>query len=80
MTNGQSVATWSLSGASVSDSGSRVVCQQPDSLDAPAAILVVYSKKNNTDKQRKHVSSKVQQHVAVSVTLSSAGPMARGSF
>lgn len=44
MKEGESLAVWTLKGTSFSDNGTRVVCQQSKSPDAPAAILHVYGK------------------------------------
>lgn len=44
MKGGESLAVWTLKGTSFSDNGTRVVCQQSKSPDAPAAILHVYGK------------------------------------
>ncbi|XP_045899965.1 uncharacterized protein LOC123967767 [Micropterus dolomieu] len=41
MTEGESLAVWTLKGTSLSDNGTRVVCQQSNNPDAPAAILYV---------------------------------------
>lgn len=42
VTNGESLAVWTLKGTSFSDNGTRVVCQQSKNPDAPAAVLHVY--------------------------------------
>lgn len=38
----ESLAVWTLKGTSFSDNGTRVVCQQLENPDAPAAVLHVY--------------------------------------
>ncbi|XP_035506531.1 uncharacterized protein LOC118319693 isoform X1 [Scophthalmus maximus] len=42
MKNGESLAVWTLRGASVSDNGTRVVCQQSNTPDTLVAVLHVY--------------------------------------
>ncbi|XP_041798673.1 uncharacterized protein LOC121610563 [Chelmon rostratus] len=42
MKKGESLAVWTLKGTSFSDNGTRVVCQQAENPDAPAAYLHVY--------------------------------------
>lgn len=44
MKKGESLAVWTLKGTSFSDNGTRVVCQQAENPDAPAAYLHVYGK------------------------------------
>lgn len=38
----ESLAVWTIKGTSFSDNGTRVVCQQSNNPDAPAAVLHVY--------------------------------------
>ncbi|XP_040901357.1 uncharacterized protein LOC121186639 [Toxotes jaculatrix] len=40
--NGESLAVWTLRGTSFSDNGTRVMCQQLNNRDTPAAVLYVY--------------------------------------
>lgn len=42
MKDGESLAVWTIKGTSFSDNSTRVVCQQANNSDAPAAILHVY--------------------------------------
>ncbi|KAA8591516.1 hypothetical protein FQN60_016890 [Etheostoma spectabile] len=42
MKTDESLAVWTLKGTSFSDNGTRVVCQQSNDPDAPAAVLHVY--------------------------------------
>ncbi|XP_034731228.1 uncharacterized protein LOC117946875 [Etheostoma cragini] len=42
MKTDESLAVWTLKGISFSDNGTRVVCQQSNNPDAPAAVLHVY--------------------------------------
>ncbi|XP_026149752.1 uncharacterized protein LOC113122544 [Mastacembelus armatus] len=43
MKNRELLAVWTLNGTSLSDNEAHVVCQQPNNLDAPAAVLHVYT-------------------------------------
>ncbi|XP_041842837.1 uncharacterized protein LOC121641045 [Melanotaenia boesemani] len=42
MKNGESSAEWTLKGTSLSDNGTKVICQQSKNLEAAAAVLHVY--------------------------------------
>lgn len=42
MKGGESLAVWTLKGTSLSDNGTRVVCQKAGNTDAPTAVLHVY--------------------------------------
>lgn len=44
MKGGESLAVWALKGTSLSDNGTRVVCQKAGNTDAPTAVLHVYGK------------------------------------
>lgn len=44
MKGGESLAVWTLKGTSLSDNGTRVVCQKAGNTDAPTAVLHVYGK------------------------------------